>query len=94
MNTAELRRLAEAAMMVTCIIDRRGDMGAFKQACTPSAIIALLDRMEVAEKVCRAAAEMVKCQNGGYIEFHTYYGKALKATEKALQEWQKGVGGK
>lgn len=46
-------------------------------------------RLTAAEAVAEAAAEMVKCQRGGYLDFHLHYGKALKATEKALQEWRK-----
>jgi hypothetical protein len=38
-------------------------------------------------KIVEAAREMVKCQNGGYLDFHTYYGKALKDAEKALAEF-------
>lgn len=59
--------------------------------------IDLEDKLQQSEAQCKklqqvadAAAEMVKCQNGGYVEFHTYYGKALRACEKALRELEQG----
>ena len=51
----ELRGLARNALLVTCIIDRRGDVAAFMRAVNPNLVIELLDRLEAAEKVCDAA---------------------------------------
>jgi hypothetical protein len=49
-------------------------------------IIALI---EAQSKVVEMAREMVKCQNGGYLDFHAHYGKALKAAEIALAELER-----
>jgi hypothetical protein len=48
-----------------------------------AAIIAVIESQQ---KVVKAAREMVRCQRGGYLDFHAQYGKVLKAAEKALAE--------
>ena len=50
----ELRKVAKAAEMVTCIIDSRGDMAVFMNYVRPEMIIEILDRLEAAEKECDA----------------------------------------
>lgn len=83
MNTSELRRLAETAKYLytetdpPCAFDNML-MHKWMETCSPATLLELLDRLDAAEKVCRAAVQyLIVDSEVNFIDF-----------SDVVEEWQ------